>query len=79
VLFGRGAMGLRGTLVVLCRQGVRHLHFILPIGRQAPTHARKAPIMLPASANSVRTKWSAPTQVRVLLRLSDNGAGLVTT
>jgi hypothetical protein len=27
VLFGCGAMGLRGTLMVLCRQGMRHLHF----------------------------------------------------
>jgi hypothetical protein len=27
VLFGRGAMGLRGTLVVLCRKSVRHLHY----------------------------------------------------
>jgi hypothetical protein len=27
VLFGRGAVGLRGTLMVFCRQGMRHLHF----------------------------------------------------
>jgi hypothetical protein len=27
VLFGRGAMGLRCTLMVLCRPGMCHLHF----------------------------------------------------
>ena len=27
VLFGGGAMGLRGTLMAFCCQGMRHLHF----------------------------------------------------
>jgi hypothetical protein len=26
VLFCRGAMGLRGTLMMFCRKGMRHLH-----------------------------------------------------
>ena len=27
VLFGRGAVGFRGTFMVFCRKGMRHLHF----------------------------------------------------